>query len=60
MTSVVQASYTYADGTQVAVMVQVPESYPDALNQARNEAVRGVQQIMGVEDMAFDDEVDEG
>lgn len=58
MTSAVEATYTYADGTSLTVIVQVPESYPDALNQARLEAVRGIEQMMDQLDQYADDDED--
>lgn len=42
MTAVVVAAFTWADGSTLSITVQVSDSYPDALNQARSEAVRGV------------------
>lgn len=40
--SAVQAQYDYPDGGSLVITVQVEDAYPDALDQARSEAIRGL------------------
>lgn len=46
MTSVVVARYEFPEGGQVSCTVQVHHSYPDALDEARAQAVRGLREAM--------------
>lgn len=44
----VTAEYRYADGEVVTVMVDVEDSYPDSLDQAKATAVAGVRELTGI------------
>jgi hypothetical protein len=44
----VTAEYRYADGDVVTVMVDVEDSYPDSLDQAKATAVAGVRELTGI------------
>lgn len=46
--SVVRIIHTFTTGDQVDVIVQAADSYPDSLNQARAEAVRGLRESIRV------------
>lgn len=42
----VTASYSYADGDKVAITVEVGESFPDAVAEARAAAIEGLREAM--------------
>jgi len=44
--SAVMARYEYADGGSITITVQVAASYPDALDEARMQAIRGLREAM--------------
>lgn len=55
MTSVV-AQHTWPDGSCTLVEVEVENDYPDALDQARVTAVRGLTEVVAA--LAPDDDLD--
>ena len=46
MANAVMARYDYPEGGSVTITVQVEASYPDALDEARAQAVRGLRDAM--------------
>lgn len=51
--------YTFSDGDALAAQVDVPASYPDALDEARMQAVRAFRDAMTEGMAAIADEDDE-
>lgn len=41
-----QISYTWPSGETIDITIQCEESFPDALDQARSEAVRGFKEAL--------------
>ena len=56
----VTIKYGFADGDSILAQVEVPESYPDAIDEARAQAVRAFREAMrdGLEASVRDDEDD--
>mgnify|MGYP001588325268 CR=1 FL=1 len=43
----VQVAYTYAEGGQLSVTIKARSDYPDAIDEARMQAVRGFKEALG-------------
>ena len=45
--ALVQVSYTYPEGGVLSVTVKAASNYPDAIDEARAQAVRGFREALG-------------
>ena len=47
MATYVQVAYTYPEGGVLSVTVKAASTYPDAIDEARMQAVRGFKEALG-------------
>lgn len=55
----VTASYYYADGEMATVSVDVENDYPDAIDEARVNAIRGLRELTGIGEVSHVAEFDD-